>query len=96
MTSDFEQPTAQDVPTRIGTDVPWKKRFDYKSGKTPQGFADDAIPEKVNAGFLITTKKPGQNSKSETLRLQLSLSRSVYLAQFQTESIMSTTFKPRI
>ena len=59
MTSDFEQPTAQDVPTRTGTDVPWKKRFDYKSGKTPQGFADDAIPEKVNAGFSYYDKEAG-------------------------------------
>jgi hypothetical protein len=57
MTSDFEQPTAQDIPTRSSTDVPWKKRIDYKSGKVPQGFAADAEPEKVNAGFSYYDKE---------------------------------------
>ena len=59
MTSDFETPTAQDVPTRSGTDVPWKKRFEYKSGKVPHGFALDALPEKVNAGFSYYDKEAG-------------------------------------
>lgn len=56
MTSDFEQPTAQDVPTRSSTDVPWKKRFDYKSGKTPAAFAETATPEQVKAGFSYYDK----------------------------------------
>ena len=59
MTSDFEQPTAQDVPTRSNTDVPWKKRFDYKSGKTPEAFAMSATPEQVKAGFSYYDKDAG-------------------------------------
>lgn len=57
MTSDFEQPTQQDVPTRSGTDVPWTKRIDYKSGKTPEAFVQDATPEKVKAGFSYYDKE---------------------------------------
>ncbi len=59
MTSDFETPTAQDLPARSGTDVPWKKRIEYKSGKVPQGFATEATPEKVNAGFSYYDKEAG-------------------------------------
>lgn len=59
MTSDFEQPTAQDVPTRSGADVPWKKRIDYKSGKVPEAFVAEATPEKVKAGFSYYDKDAG-------------------------------------
>jgi hypothetical protein len=59
MTSDFESPTRDDIPTRSSSEIPWSKRIEYKSGKTPQVFAADATPDKVKAGFSHYDKKAG-------------------------------------
>jgi len=58
--NDFlEAPTAQDAPKQTSS-VPWTARVEYKSGKTPQGFAAAALPEQVNAGFSYYDKEAKQ------------------------------------
>lgn len=59
MTNDFEQPTAEDIPTRGRGSAPWQKSVDYKSGKTPEAFAESATPEQVKAGFSYYDKEQG-------------------------------------
>lgn len=45
----FEKPTAEDAPKTIGK--PWTLKLEYRSGKTPEAYADQATPEKAKAGF---------------------------------------------
>ena len=58
---DFLQaPEAGDAPI-AKSDAPWVKRIQYKSGKTPEGFADAALPEQVKAGFGYYDKEQQAN-----------------------------------
>lgn len=47
----FEKPTAEDAPKTIGK--PWTVKLEYRSGKTPEAYADQASPEKAKAGFTF-------------------------------------------
>lgn len=51
----LQKPEAADAPTSSGN-APWTKRINYKSGKTPEGFAANAEPEQVKAGFTYYDK----------------------------------------
>lgn len=51
----LQKPEAQDAPTSK-SEVPWGKRIEYRSGKTPEGFAAAALPEQVKAGFTYYDK----------------------------------------
>lgn len=59
MTDFFQDPTQADAPKQTST-IPWQFKVDYKSGKTPEGFAKKAIPEDVNAGFSYYDKEQKQ------------------------------------
>lgn len=59
----FEKPTAEDAP-KGSASYPWTKFVEYKSGKTPQGFANAATPGQVNAGFSYYDK-----DKAETVHI---------------------------
>lgn len=59
----FETPTAEDAP-KGSASYPWTKFVEYKSGKTPQGFANAATPDQVNAGFSYYDKE-----KAETVHI---------------------------
>lgn len=61
---DFEQPTH--APVSSGNSRPWNFRLEYKSGKTPEGFASAALPEQVSAGFSYYDKEAGQTSRKES------------------------------
>ncbi len=47
----FEKPTAEDAPKTISK--PWAVKLEYRSGKTPEAYADQATPEKAKAGFTF-------------------------------------------
>jgi hypothetical protein len=47
----FEKPTAEDAPKTIVK--PWTVKLEYRSGKTPEAYADQATPEKAKAGFTF-------------------------------------------
>ena len=52
----LQKPGREDAPT-AKTDAPWSKRIEYRSGKTPEGFAAAAEPEQVKAGFTYYDKE---------------------------------------
>ena len=52
----LQKPGREDAPT-AKTDAPWSKRIEYRSGKTPEGFAEAALPEQVKAGFTYYDKE---------------------------------------
>lgn len=54
----LQKPEATDAPSASST-APWTKRINYKSGKTPEGFAATAEPEQVKAGFTYYDKDQG-------------------------------------
>jgi len=54
--SDFlQKPDAEDAP-KSSSQAPWLKKIEYRSGKTPEGFAAAALPEQVKAGFIYYDK----------------------------------------
>jgi hypothetical protein len=56
----LQKPEAQDAPTSK-SEAPWVKRIQYRSGKTPAGFAAAAEPEQVKAGFTYYDKDQKAN-----------------------------------
>lgn len=54
-----EAPTAP--PPSSTKSYPWAHRVNYKSGKTPAGFATKAMPEDVKAGFSYFDNEAKQN-----------------------------------
>ena len=58
----YEQPT--EAPTSQSS-APYTKYLQYKSGKTPAGFAKAATPDQVNAGFSFYDKEAKQSVKVE-------------------------------
>jgi len=59
--SDFlQKPEADDAP-KSSSEAPWVKRVEYRSGKTPEGFAAAALPEQVKAGFTYYDKDQKAN-----------------------------------
>lgn len=64
MDNPFETPTQ--APVGTGNSRPWLYRFEYKSGKTPEGFAKAATPDQVKAGFSYYDKENGQTIHRDT------------------------------
>lgn len=54
----FEKPTAEDAPKTISK--PWAVKLEYRSGKTPEAYADQATPEKAKAGFTFYRKETSE------------------------------------
>lgn len=52
----LQKPEASDAPTSKAS-APWAKKIMYKSGKTPEGFAETAQPVQVKAGFSYYDKE---------------------------------------
>lgn len=61
----FEKPSAQDAPTGAKAEAPWSAKIEYKSGKTPEAFADAATPQQVKAGFSSYDKDAKARSSKE-------------------------------
>lgn len=51
----LQKPEHGDAPTSKSS-APWTKKVQYRSGKTPEGFAAQANPEQVKAGFTFYDK----------------------------------------
>lgn len=56
----LQKPEAGDAPISTSS-KPWVKQVEYKSGKTPEGFAATAQPENVKAGFTYYDKEQKAN-----------------------------------
>lgn len=56
----LQKPEAKDAPTSK-SEAPWQKRIQYRSGKTPEGFATAAEPEQVKAGFTFYDREQKAN-----------------------------------
>ena len=64
MQQDFEQPTH--APVSSGGNRPWVRRLEYKSGKVPEGFAKQAVPEQAGAGFSYYDKESAQTVRRDS------------------------------
>ena len=51
----LQKPQVEDAPVSK-SEKPWAKQIEYRSGKTPEGFAVAALPENVKAGFTYYDK----------------------------------------
>ena len=58
MDFDFQKPTSEDAPKTIGK--PWTVKLEYRSGKTPEAYVDQATPEKAKAGFTYYRPESGE------------------------------------
>jgi hypothetical protein len=56
----LQKPEHGDSPSSKST-APWTKKVQYRSGKTPEGFAAQAEPEQVKAGFTFYDKEQKVN-----------------------------------
>jgi hypothetical protein len=58
MDFEFEKPNSEDAPKTIGK--PWTVKLEYRSGKTPEAYVDQATPEKAKAGFTYYRPESGE------------------------------------